>query len=446
MLESFVRLKISPHQESRRPGKILLWLMAAAISTAGCEPDESRTGTGSFRSSTNVDSVFGCGFVTPPARALTVGASFSDLRVITTEAYGAQSVFAADLDGDGDMDVLSASKADDTVAWFKNNGSGAFSRQPLITNQANGAFSALAADLDGDGDADVLYAAHHDWNEHEMEIAWYEDQGGGEFTRGGIIASGAFMTTGVFAVDLDSDGDVDVLATVRDPGARSSGWSTQEVVWYENRGKGAFTEKQVITRQIESPERVIAGDLNADGRPDVLVATYSGNKVVWYENRGKGAFTAEQVIARPRQFGGSITVSCADLDGDGDADVLSASDSDEKIVWYENRGGGEFTAERVIATEAESVSSLFAADLDGDGDMDVLAAIVGGGGKIAWYENRGGGEFTAERVITTEVRSPESVFAADLDGDGDMDVLSASSVDDKIAWYENRGRSGGQRP
>lgn len=77
-----------------------------------------------------------------------------------------------------------------------------------------------------------------------------------------------------------------------------------------------------------------------------------------------------------------------------------------------------------------------AADLDGDGDVDVLSASAADS-KIAWYANDGSGDFTSQQVITTAPALPSSVHAADLDGDGDLDVLSASWLDDKIAWYKN---------
>ena len=102
--------------------------------------------------------------------------------------------------------------------------------------------------------------------------------------------------------------------------------------------------------------------------------------------------------------------------------------------------GVKFT-EHVISTNANRAFSLFAADVDGDGDMDVLSASALDD-KIAWYENDGGSPpvFT-ERVISTAASRARAVFAADMDGDGDgdMDVLSASNRDDKIAWYENVG-------
>ncbi|MGB0332482.1 MAG: FG-GAP repeat domain-containing protein, partial [Planctomycetota bacterium] len=69
-------------------------------------------------------------------------------------------------------------------------------------------------------------------------------------------------------------------------------------------------------------------------------------------------------------------------------------------------------------------------------DADVLSASYDDD-KIAWYENQGGGVFGTQQVITTSAYGAQSVYATDLDGDGDADVLSASAIDNKIAWYEN---------
>jgi len=91
--------------------------------------------------------------------------------------------------------------------------------------------------------------------------------------------------------------------------------------------------------------------------------------------------------------------------------------------------------EHVISTSADAANSVYAADVDGDGEMDVLSASFSDD-KIAWYENEGSESFTA-RTITTSADGANSVYAVDLDGDGDIDVLSASQDDDKIAWYEN---------
>jgi hypothetical protein len=78
--------------------------------------------------------------------------------------------------------------------------------------------------------------------------------------------------------------------------------------------------------------------------------------------------------------------------------------------------------------------SVFAIDMDGDLDIDVLSASFDDD-TIAWYENDGSQGFT-EHIITTTADGALSVFAIDLDGDGDIEVLSASFADDTIEWYE----------
>ncbi|MBD3411317.1 MAG: hypothetical protein GF419_14070, partial [Ignavibacteriales bacterium] len=97
-----------------------------------------------------------------------------------------------------------------------------------------------------------------------------------------------------------------------------------------------------------------------------------------------------------------------------------------------------FGAQQVISDSAGGARDVHAADLDGDGDLDVLSASYIDD-KIAWYRNDGSGNFGAQQKIPIYRNGANSVYAADLDGDGDQDFLSASSGDDKIAWYENDG-------
>jgi hypothetical protein len=111
--------------------------------------------------------------------------------------------------------------------------------------------------------------------------------------------------------------------------------------------------------------------------------------------------------------------------------TLTISDDDE---------GPDFghTNAHVITKKAKGAQEVYAADLDGDGDLDVLSAYDH---TIAWYENKGGAASElfsgTPHVITKEALLARAVHAADLDGDGDLDVLSASWSDNKIAWYEN---------
>ena len=120
--------------------------------------------------------------------------------------------------------------------------------------------------------------------------------------------------------------------------------------------------------------------------------------------------------------------------------MLSTSADDDKIAWYENTDGlGTFGAEQIISTNAGGAGGVYAADIDGDGDIDVLSASSLDD-KVAWYENTDGlGTFGAQRIISTNADSAKSVHAADVDGDGKIDVLSTDNNNGGAAWYENDG-------
>ena len=198
-------------------------------------------------------------------------------------------------------------------------------------------------------------------------------------------------------------------------------------------------QDQIISTDADHARSVYAADIDGDGDMDVLSASRGDDKIAWYENTdGLGSFGSEQIISTDADHARSVYA--ADIDGDGDMDVLSASRGDDKIAWYENTDGlGSFGPEQIITTDADHATSVYAADIDGDGDMDVLSASRGDD-KIAWYENTDGlGSFGPELIISTDADHARSVYAADIDGDGNMDVLSASRGDDKIAWYKNMG-------
>ena len=330
---------------------------------------------------------------------------------------GAASVHAADLDRDGDMDVLSTSIDSDTITWFENDGAEQFTAH-IITTSADGAVSVFAADVDADGDLDVLSASIYD-----NTVAWYENDVLG-FTRH-VITTSADGVQEVRAADIDGDGDLDVLSASRED---------DTIAWYENDGDGNFTAYS-ISSSADAAASVFAADIDSDGDMDVLSASGHDDTIAWYENDGEQAFSVHTITT---SADGALDVFGVDADGDGDVDVFSASWRDRTIAWYENDGSQAFTVHE-IDTSIYTPESLFVSDMDGDGDLDVLVASAGDD-TIAWYENDGSQSFTRHEIATS-VEGARSVFAADVDGDGDVDALSASSIDGKIAWHENQNET-----
>jgi len=359
---------------------------------------------------------------------------FLPQQIITTGALQAVAVLAADLDGDGDSDVLSASLWDDKIEWYENvDGIGTFGPPRVISLSARGVSAIVADDLDGDTDMDVLVALYE-----EDSIVWYENTDGlGTFGPKRLIRAGVTDAAAVRASDLDGDGDADVVAASR---------RDDTIEWYENLdGLGNFGAPRVVAPDAQRPEAIFTTDIDGDGDFDVIAGTTLDQKIAWYENtNGLGSFGPARVITTNASSPDSLFAT--DVDGDGDVDLIAAtgSSSSRRIVWFENTDGlGAFGAAQLITNAADGASSVFAADLDGDGDTDTLSASTRDN-KIAWYENTDGlGSFGPQQVITTQAMNAQSVVADDIDGDGDPDVLSASDRDSKIAWYVNEADCNG---
>ena len=138
-------------------------------------------------------------------------------------------------------------------------------------------------------------------------------------------------------------------------------------------------------------------------------------------------------------------VLTVDIDGDGDMDVITSLDdfiNSKETVWFENVDGlGTFGTKQVIANLGTGQNVINSADVDDDGDIDVLSSYTN---KIVWYENTdGAGSFAAEQVISTTINQPVQLSTTDLDGDLDIDIV-ASSFDGSgrcVFSQESRNRS-----
>ena len=302
-----------------------------------------------------------------------------------------------------------------------------FGPQQLLSSTALAATGVTAVDLDGDGDNDVLSAS-------ESAVAWFENLDGlGGFSSHTFIADGAdiFGEVTVFAADLDGDGDVDVLSSSQDD---------DEINWFENLGGALFGAPQLI-HKANGASFVTAADIDGDGDQDVLAAAAWDDEVTWHENDGSGGFGPPQTLSTTAPSVTSIGVG--DLDGDGDLDALTAARLDQQVAWHANTDGlGTFGAEQVIGAFGYEPAPPRVADFDGDGDQDVLASWLTGWG--GWFKNSdGAGAFA---TVTVGYDGYGSVREMDADGDGDLDVLVAASLHDEVLWFENLNGHGAYGP
>jgi FG-GAP-like repeat/Secretion system C-terminal sorting domain/Kre9/KNH-like N-terminal Ig-like domain len=345
-------------------------------------------------------------------------------QITWTEHYldnnfnGARGVTAADLDGDGDLDVIGCASDANQLAWWENLGESEFSGRQIINAAAYDVQNAQGVDLDGDGDTDVV-AALHDTD----DIVWYENNGSQEFTMH-QIDSNSIGAIDVWAVDFDDDGDIDVL---------SCGTQGHVVDLHLQNELGGF-DRIVVTATFQNPRQVNVGDFDSDGDLDVVsCATYGSNQVRWWESTG--GITPE-FVEHPMttSLNATYSVDVQDMDNDGDLDVIAAAVTTGRINWFENDGTGSFT-ERTVDSNRSSATNAVAADIDRDNRMDVVAVSLN---NLEWYQNMGDGIFD-EIMIDSSLPGARGVYVADLDDDGDLDVIGSSESSDDVIWWEQDG-------
>lgn len=342
-------------------------------------------------------------------------------HLVSSEAPQADGVAVGDVDGDGDMDVVSGEYAISAIAWYENDGADPPGWTKHIVGSADGAIHVAVGDVDRDGDGDVFSA-----NFNDEGIAWYENLGGTPRAWAKRLISAFWVGAwGVDAADVDGDGDLDAVGGLTNT-ACGPPLPCVGVEWYDNDGGAppSFTPRP-ISPGIVGALSVHATDIDGDGDIDVLAVDNGNDRVLLYVNDGASPPGWTQHVI-------SITavdpwsVVAADLDRDGDGDPIVASVGDDRVTWYENDGSTPpgWTA-HPLPTTTNGPISVSAADLDGDGDVDVTAGSDGT--TLAWYESDGGAPPAFVEHLIGVCVSPLAIDTASVDGDADTDVVCAAN-------------------
>ena len=288
----------------------------------------------------------------------------------------------------------------------------------------DGAHSVFSADINGDGYMDVLGAGYLC-----NDIAWWENVDGYGTSWTEHIVDGDFAgTRSVYSADVNGDGYMDVLGAA---------YSANDITWWENvDGSGTSWTEHIVDGNFGTPISVYSADVNGDGYMDVLGAAISDNDITWWENvDGSGTSWTEHIV--DGDFAGAHSVYSADVNGDGYMDVLGAAPNDNDITWWENvDGSGTSWTEHIVDGDFDSAHAVYSADVNGDGYMDVLGAAYSAN-DITWWENIDGtGTSWTEHTVDGDFNGALSVYSADVNGDGYMDVLGAAVFADDITWWD----------
>ena len=346
---------------------------------------------------------------------------------IASTVTSSRGIFIADINKDRYMDIVTHFSTNNSISWHENDGNTIPSftdpQEVYSSNSGNITGGLSTADLDNDGDMDVVAA---DFTNNKL--IWFENDGNEtpSWTER-TIAVDKDGARSVSYADLDNDGDLDIVLGVQ---------RDNQIRWYENNGDATSWTENNITDDANSVRSVVAVDINLDGHIDIISAEYGDNEIVYYENNGSTNPTFSSTVISSVAYGAN-NVLAADLDNNGNVKIVSSQygdggDNVAKLVLhtYSNLNAAYVT--RLISEE--SVNSIVLADINNNGTQDIITGSFTGNEILSFEYDEFSSSFSRV-AISTSAGIANYVFVADLDNDGDLDIVSSSI--NGVSWYEN---------
>jgi hypothetical protein len=357
--------------------------------------------------------------VQPPGGEIVL-TNITDATIGGPSAFGGHGASFADVTGDGRADLyvtIHTGSPSTSDLFYRNLAGGAIEEAATrgIDNVDSGSHGAVWADLDNDGDYD-LYNGSTGLGDADSDVnRAYRLNGDGTFTDVTPAGAAAGATRAVLALDLERDGDLDLLAV--------NGWQGQlddqpteqfNEIYRNNSGSGFTYLADGAFQSAPAGQGATGSDFDGDGDVDVFASNQGALNVL--ENVG-GTFVQRSAallgISSAHQARDGVTT--ADVNNDGHVDLLLAGNDYGHL--YLNDGDGTFT-HRQSFTSTQGYMGGFG-DLDQDGDLDLVFA-----GDNRVFVNDGSGSFPSSvSVPIGAVDDPRSIAFADIDDDGDLDFF-----------------------
>jgi hypothetical protein len=361
-----------------------------------------------------------------------------DFRTSLPTDFMPTAVATGDFNRDGKMDWVVANGGSNNLWVYLGNGDGTAALPTVITLAGTSPSAVAAASLRGNGILDLIVA---DADSGSIEVLL----GNGDGTFGtGIRYPVAGTPTSLAVADFNGDGHLDVTV-----GVLPNAGGGPELVMFPGNGSGGFgtAVNTAATGSFSDITSIVAGDLNGDGKPDIVAINNSSIAV--FLNQGNGSFAAGQTIGGTGDFDG---VALGDMDGDHCLDLISVTGQGLGHVGKGNCDGTfqAYSSWTVFGTGNEGFG-LQVADLNGDGHLDVVTSgatsAIGresgaiGPNLVAVLMGDGTGNVAAPKVYHGEA-GMYALAVADLNNDGHLDAITANQDSDSATVYLNDGSGG----
>ncbi len=335
-------------------------------------------------------------------------------------------IVSADLDRDGDRDLVTSDRADDALSVLLNDGRGSFS--PPITLPVGDQPRGIAAgDLDGDDDLDVVSGNGDEDGLADLPTSSVLlNAGDGSFAPRvdyRALEAQASALRSVNLADIDGDNDLDIVNGFSDGALAGTPGGAISLLLGD--GRGAFSKPVAITAAVPGFEGLLSakylavGPLDDDPLPEIL--TVSGQV---FRNLGGGTFASPEAFTR---LEGMLGLTLLDEDRDGDLDAAyirippESLGQDGEVVFFRNDRGVLQPGQDPVPVPGLPQAVIAAAELDGDGNLDIAVLLVEGAIRVVRRDKTDG--FVVEpEAFPLEAGLPRWLTAADLNGDGKSDL------------------------
>lgn len=354
--------------------------------------------------------------------------TFDRVQLVESTSETSASVSIGDIDGNGTPDVILAKgrhwPLNDII--LRNDGKGGFSTE-LLADSPDRTYSAALADLDGDGDLDIVAS-----NDKPDRKLIYLNDGRGRFRVSGTFGDSAWNTRYVTVSDLNGDKRPDLIVANRS----SNPAAPRPSFVCLNNGAGAFPACTPLATQ--SATIIIASDLDGDGKTDLLVPHRDGGQNLVFWNDGTGAFANPPAPVGPAKSQ-IRAAAAADVNGDGHVDIVVGDEQNGMFV-YIGAGKRAFDAPVALGSAAGAPYSIAIADMNRDGKADIVVGRQEAVGSVMFNSGGGRVPTFADAPWGDGKGSVYGVAIGDLDGDGWPDIAAARSEAPNGVWFSGRGR------
>ena len=347
-----------------------------------------------------------------------------DIITVVDNFTDGVAICSEDLDNDGDMDLVATSGTGNTIHWWENvSGNGLVWDEHSISEDFPGCFTVFVADVNGDGFMDVASAARFD-----DELAWWQNPGmAGEVWTKHIIASDFNEAFLIRLVDIDGDSDLDAIA---------SGIIENTIHWFENTDGIGESWSQHLVYDLGSMARSLEGvDMDNDGDMDITVS--GGPALCWLKNMDGTGTTWSLVPVTPVTTSIIDLIPFdMDNDGDADLLGVKELGFNSETCWENSDGQGTTWIRHELVHFGAGGRRVFAADINQDNWDDVVIVSQFGGSVEAWENIDGTGTDWNRTIINGDFPGALDVTCADFDGNGVPDIAVISD-NGTIAWWQH---------